>query len=63
MGSASLTYRDGKGVVVARFELPPTQTELVAVRPNSAGEAMFVWLCTARKAAAPAPADAASPFK
>ena len=65
MGSASMTYRDDRGTVVAQFELPPNHVELVKVRANTLGDAMFAWLCAQKKpGAAPAlQSGAASPFK
>ena len=65
MGSASMTYRDASGTVVAQFELPPRQVELVNVRTNTLGDAMFAWLCAARKpvAATPLPSATTSPFR
>jgi hypothetical protein len=64
MGSASMTYRDETGTIVAKFDLPPAQVEFVKVRANTLGDAMFAWLCSAKKpAAAPLPSGSASPFK
>jgi hypothetical protein len=64
MGAASMTYRDDHGVVVARFETAPAQAELVAVRPNTLGDAMFGWLCAPHpRAAAPPLPSSGSPFK
>ncbi len=65
MGSASMTYRDASGTVVAQFEVPPKRVEFVKVRANTLGEAMFAWLCAPRGpvAAPPLPSAATSPFK
>jgi hypothetical protein len=65
MGSASMTYRDASGTVVAQFELPPKDVELVKVRANTLGDAMFAWLCAARGpvTAPPLPSATTSPFK
>jgi hypothetical protein len=64
MGSASMTYRDNTGTIVAKFDLPPAQVEFVKVRANTLGDAMFAWLCAAKAGApAPLPSGSASPFK
>jgi len=66
MGSASMTYRDNTGTIVAKFDLPRGEVEFVKVRANTLGDAMLAWLCAAKKpgaAAPPLPSGSASPFK
>jgi hypothetical protein len=65
MGAASMTYRDGTGTAVARFELPPPLVELRTVRHDTLGESMFVWLCPTKNSAPTAapPAGSATPSK
>ena len=65
MGAASMLYRDAKGKVVARFELPANSVEYVDVKPGTIGATMLGWLCSSPKPAAAAPAfpGPVSPFK
>jgi hypothetical protein len=65
MGAASLLYRDAKGKVVARFDLPTKAAEYVEVKPGTLGAVMFEWLCAAPKPARPPPPfpGPVSPFK
>jgi hypothetical protein len=53
MAASAMIYRDDKGAAVARFEVPPKELELRAVKPNTLGAAMLDWLCTTKKPAAP----------
>lgn len=63
MASASMHYRDDKGVVVARFELPSRDLQYREVRPGTLGENMLVWLCSPRPPSAKIPSAASqSPF-
>jgi hypothetical protein len=63
MASASMHYRDDKGVVVARFELPSRDLQYREVRPGTLGENMLVWLCSPRPPSAKVPSAASqSPF-
>ena len=52
MGAASMLYRDAKGKVVARFELPANSVEYVDVKPGTIGATMLDWLCASPKPAA-----------
>jgi hypothetical protein len=65
MGAASMTYRDGTGAAVARFEVAPTRVELRPVRRDTLGESMFAWLCPAKDSGPPAapPVRSATPPK
>jgi hypothetical protein len=65
MGAASLLYRDAKGKVVARFDLPPKSVEYVDIKPGTLGASMLEWLCATPKSAAPPPPfpGPGSPFK
>lgn len=64
MGAAAMIYRDDKQATVARFEIPPKELELRAIKANTLGDAMLNRLCAARKPAAPAPSPGtASPYK
>jgi hypothetical protein len=65
MGAASMLYRDSRGKVVARFELPANSVEYVDVKPGTIGATMLEWLCAPPKPARPPPAfpGPVSPFK
>ncbi len=64
MGAAAMIYRDDKQATVARFEIPPKELELRAIKANTLGEAMLNRLCAARKPAPPPPSPGtASPYK
>lgn len=64
MAASAMIYRDEKGAVVARFEVPAKELELRAVKPNTLGSAMLDWLCAVRKAAPTPPSTGtASPYK
>ena len=64
MGATAMIYRDAKQATVARFEIPPKELELRAIKSSTLGDAMLNWLCTARKPAAPPPSPGtASPYK
>lgn len=65
MGAASMLYRDAKGKVIARFELPTNSVEYVDVKPGTIGATMLEWLCAPSRPARPPPTfpGPASPFK
>ena len=64
MGASAMIYRDDKQATVARFELPPKELELRAIKANTLGEAMLNRLCAVRKPAAPPSSPGtASPYK
>jgi hypothetical protein len=65
MGVAMMTYRDGKGETVARFDAAVGAIEYREVRPGTLGESMFTWLCAPRpRSAGPPPSPSGqSPFK
>jgi hypothetical protein len=63
MAAAAMHYRDDKGVIVARFELPSRELQYREVRPGTLGENMLAWLCTPRPPSAKIPSAASqSPF-
>ena len=49
MAASAMVYYDDKQAIVARFEIPPKELELRAIRPNTLGDAMLDWLCTTKK--------------
>ncbi len=65
MGAAAMIYRDDKQATVARFEIPPKELELRAVKANTLGDSMLNWLCAPKKRPAPLPPSpgTASPYK
>jgi hypothetical protein len=64
MGASAMIYRDDKQATVARFEIPPKELELRAIKANTLGDTMLNRLCAARKPAAPPPSPGtASPYK
>jgi hypothetical protein len=64
MGAATMTYRDDKDGVVARFDAAAGAIEYREIKPGTLGESMFTWLCAPRpRSATPPSAASQSPFK
>ena len=64
MGAAAMIYRDDKQATVARFEIPPKELELRAIKASTLGDSMLNWLCAPKKKPAPPPSPGtASPYK
>ncbi len=55
MGAAAMIYRDDKQATVARFEIPPNELELRAIKASTLGDSMLNWLCAPKKKPAPPP--------
>ena len=63
MAAIAMHYRDGEGVIVARFELPPRDVEYREVKSGTLGDNMLAWLCAPLPPSAKIPSAAKqSPF-
>lgn len=65
MGASAMIFHDDKQAVVARFVIPPKELELRKIQPNTLGDSMLNWLCTAKRLPSPVVKSPGtdSPFK